>query len=76
MLTSKAGAVAEVVGPAGLLFDPRNPIEIGFQIQQIATETGLLATLRRNALQRAQDFSWSKAAELVLTSLERCMRHT
>jgi len=75
VLTSKAGAVAEVIGPAGLVFDPRNPIELGFQIQRIATETGLLTTLRRNALQRAQDFSWSKAAELALTSLERCMRH-
>ena len=39
---------------------------------RIATEPRLLAKLRRNAVVRARDYSWSKAAELTLTSLERC----
>jgi glycosyltransferase involved in cell wall biosynthesis len=72
VLASKAGALAEVIGPAGLTFDPHSSAEIGLQIRRISSDTELLATLRHNALRRAGDFSWSKAAELTLTSLERC----
>ena len=72
VLASKAGAVAEVIGDAGLTFDPHLPMEIGQQIHRIATEPAILAKLQRNALERVRDYSWSKAAELTLISLERC----
>lgn len=71
VLASHAGAVAEVIGAAGLTFDPHNPSEIGQRIYRIANEPATLASLRRNAIERARDYSWSKAAELALTSLER-----
>jgi len=76
VLASHGGATAEVVGTAGLTFDPHSPDDIGQQICRIATEPTLLAKLRRNALVRARDYSWSKAAELTLTSLERCASGT
>jgi glycosyltransferase involved in cell wall biosynthesis len=76
VLASGAGAVAEVIGAAGLTFDPSAPGEIGKQIQRLADEPTTLAALRRNALERAQIYSWTKAAALTLTSLERCASQT
>jgi glycosyltransferase involved in cell wall biosynthesis len=76
VLATRAGATAEVVGAAGLTFDPYNPDDIGRQICRIAIEPATLAELRRNALARARDYSWSKAAELTLMSLERCASGT
>jgi len=72
VLASKAGAVAEVIGSAGLIFDPHSPSEIGQQIHQLASAPKTLAKLRQAALERARHYSWSRAAELTLTSLERC----
>jgi glycosyltransferase involved in cell wall biosynthesis len=72
VLATRASATAEVAGAAGLTFDPYNPDDIGRQICRVATESAMLAELRRNALARARDYSWSRAAELTLTSLERC----
>src|SRR5262249_48839388 len=72
VLASRAGAVAEVIGAAGLTFDPHKPNEIGQQICRLANEPTTLSNLRRCAVERARAFSWSKAAELTLKSLERC----
>jgi glycosyltransferase involved in cell wall biosynthesis len=74
VLASKAGAVAEVIGAAGLTFDPLNPDDIGQQIYRVAAEPEMLAALRSSALARAREYSWAKAAELTLTCLERCAR--
>jgi glycosyltransferase involved in cell wall biosynthesis len=72
VLASDTGAVAEVIGRAGLTFDPHKPTEIGRQICRIAGEPAMLAALRSHALERARDYSWNKAADLTLTILERC----
>jgi glycosyltransferase involved in cell wall biosynthesis len=72
VLASRAGAVAEVIGAAGLTFDPHRPSEIGQQICRLANEPTMLPTLRHRAIERARDYTWSKAADLTLTSLERC----
>jgi glycosyltransferase involved in cell wall biosynthesis len=72
VLASRSGAVAEVIGAAGLTFDPHNPSEIGHQICQLANEPTTLSTLRRRAVERAREYTWSKAADLTLRSLERC----
>ena len=76
VLVSKGVAVAEIVGPAGLTFDPEKPSEIGQRIYELAGDPTTEARLRQNALRRAQCCSWSMAAELTLTSLEQCVgRH-
>ena len=54
-----------------LTFDPHLANEIGRQIHRLASEPATLAELRRNAPQRARRYSWSRAAELTLSSLER-----
>jgi glycosyltransferase involved in cell wall biosynthesis len=72
VLASKGVAVAQVIGPAGLTFDPGKPSEIGQRIYELASNPATLAKLRQSARQHAQCHSWSTAAELTLTSLEGC----
>jgi len=73
VLASKTGAVAEVIGAAGLTFDPHSPAEIGQQILKLANAPHTLTKLRQIARERARDYSWSRAAELTLISLEHCV---
>ncbi len=69
ILASSAGSVPEVVGDAGLYFDPHQVNEITTAIHKIATEQSTLEQLRIKASQRAAEFTWSKAAKLALGCL-------
>jgi glycosyltransferase involved in cell wall biosynthesis len=71
VLASLAGSVPEVVGDAGLYFDPAEPGQIADAIHSMATRAGLHRQLGNNALQRAAQFTWNKAARLALASLEK-----
>src|SRR6266436_3108147 len=54
VLASRAGAVAEVIGTAGLTFDPYRPSEIAQQICRLANEPTTVSTLRHRAVERAR----------------------
>jgi glycosyltransferase involved in cell wall biosynthesis len=71
VLSSATGAVPEVIGDAGLLFDPHSAAELATAISRIATDAALLQSLRGKALARAPQFSWTRAAALTMASLER-----
>jgi glycosyltransferase involved in cell wall biosynthesis len=75
VLSSAAGAVPEVIGDAGALFDPHSATSLATEILRIATDAVLLQTLRDKALRRATQFSWVRAAALTMASLERAAGH-
>jgi glycosyltransferase involved in cell wall biosynthesis len=70
VLASSAGSVPEVVGEAGLYFDPSSVEQIADAIYRMATEAGTLARLGEKASERAALFTWSRAAQLAYSSLE------
>jgi glycosyltransferase involved in cell wall biosynthesis len=72
VLTSAVGATPEVVGEAGLTFDPHDHSAIARQIYRAATEPATWARLREAALARARFYTWERAAALTLASLESC----
>lgn len=72
VLSSNVGAVPEVVGDAGLYFDPSSVEEIASSILKIARDDDLLAGLKVKALSRAKLFSWANAAKLATGFLEAC----
>jgi glycosyltransferase involved in cell wall biosynthesis len=72
VLASNAGALPEVVGDAGLFYEPRKPEEISARILLFLEDQSLRARLRQAALARARRFSWGRAAELAEASLLRC----
>ncbi len=74
VLASTAGSIPEVVGDAGLYFDPHNSGEIANAIHQLACDADLLQQLRRKAAERAAQFTWRRAADLALDCLESAVR--
>jgi glycosyltransferase involved in cell wall biosynthesis len=58
VLTSDAGSLREVVGNAGLLIDPRNPIKLAAAMARVASSGHLQAELRTRGFQRAMRFSF------------------
>jgi len=70
VLASSAGSMPEVVGDAGLYFDPHKVEQIADAIHLLATQVNTLEQLKKKALQRAAQFTWSRAARLALSCLE------
>lgn len=64
VLASDRGSLPEVVGGAGLLFDPERTEELAGAAIRLLTEPGLRDRLARAALERAGRFGWDQGAEL------------
>lgn len=71
VLGSRAGSIPEVVGDAGILFDPHQPMEIADAIRRVVHAPDGAAELRQVALARSRLFTWPHAAELAWDCLER-----
>lgn len=72
VLAGNAGSMPEIVGEAGLLFDPRSVDAMAACLHQLMDEPAVAEELRRRSLLRASRFSWKQAAALALESIERC----
>lgn len=73
VLSSSDGAVPEIIGDAGLLFEPDAPESIATAIMRLASDAPLRTALSQRALSRAAEFSWARAAALTLQSIERAV---
>jgi len=60
---AKRGPMPEVLGTAGLYFDPERPVEIAAAIRSLYEDEGLRERLARAAQQRCREFSWGECAE-------------
>lgn len=65
VITSRAGAVAEVAGDAALFVNPSDTAEIASAIVRVARDPALAQRLRQLGERRAQSFSWEKSAALL-----------
>tara|TARA_R110002072_G_scaffold110221_2_gene237754 strand:- start:1909 stop:3087 length:1179 start_codon:yes stop_codon:yes gene_type:complete len=74
VLSSNRGSLPEVVGDAGLYFDPFDTDAISAAIIEIVENTSLRDRLRSNALAGARQFTWQRAAILTLQHLENLHR--
>jgi glycosyltransferase involved in cell wall biosynthesis len=70
VISSRAGSLPEVVGDAGLFFDPIDVASMAATISQVLSEPRLRDDLARRALDRAGRFTWNRAAR----SLMECFR--
>ena len=62
VIASSAGAVAEVIGDAGILLPDTKPETIAQAMIRILSEPGLRDQLSRKRYERSKEFSWDKAA--------------
>lgn len=72
VLASDRGSLPEVVGDAGLFYDPLDLDDITRTILRFFDEDGLQAALTAKSLPQAAKFSWELAAELGEQSFLRC----
>lgn len=72
VISSTRGSLPEVIGEAGLFFDPTSVEDIAAKVLQFLENPTLRKSLPKVALDRARQFSWDRAAELAEASLIRC----
>ena len=68
---SNAGSHPEVVGDAGLMFDPYDVDEMAEQLVKICNDDDLRTELINKAKQHVKNFTWEKTAEETLVLMER-----
>jgi glycosyltransferase involved in cell wall biosynthesis len=70
VVASHAGSLPEVVGEAGLFFEPTDVRAISACLRRIVVEAGLRAELGAKALRRASRFTWAASARAMLDAFE------
>jgi glycosyltransferase involved in cell wall biosynthesis len=66
VISSRAASLPEVVGDAGILFDPDQPEELRYGLDRLLDSETLRADLREQGIRRARQFTWKRCAERTL----------
>ncbi len=70
---SDASSLPEVVGDAGLLFDPHDVDSVRATIGRVLSDPQLAATLSERGRERAKEFTWHRTAEATLAVYRRAV---
>jgi len=65
VIVSNGGALPEVVGDAGLIFDLEKPDDLANAIRKCLCNNQLRTSLIEKGFARVKNFSWQKSAELI-----------
>jgi glycosyltransferase involved in cell wall biosynthesis len=71
VISSNVTSVPEVVGDAGLLFEPRDEQGFADALERVLSDGGLRARLAEEGSARAAMFRWPEAASRIVDLLER-----
>lgn len=63
-------SLPEIVGDAGVLFDPDSTPDITQALARVLSDDGLRASMRRKGLERADAYSWRRGAVRMVQLLE------
>ena len=74
VLSSTLGSLPEVVGEAGIYFDPFEPDQIAQAIIRMVNDTQHRAELAAIAVERAPGFTWERAARRALAHMENMLQ--
>lgn len=66
VVASSTPAVAETVGDAAILFDPRNPAALAAALAQVLNDVELQSSLRQRGFMRARTLNWDRVARTTL----------
>jgi len=76
VITSNLSAMAEVVGGAGVLVNPRETASISAAMEKVFYDEKLREGMTKKGLERANLFSWDKVAHKYSIVLEEFRRYT
>jgi glycosyltransferase involved in cell wall biosynthesis len=65
VIAARSGALPELLGTTGLLFDPQASNELAASIEKLVGDPGLQSELATGALVRARSFPWEKTANRI-----------
>lgn len=74
VMVSNRSSLPEVVGDAGRLFDPEDPVELAALLHEWLGSPQLLAAARARGLERAAAFTWTHSAEVHARSFRGALR--
>ncbi|HEY6047218.1 MAG TPA: glycosyltransferase family 1 protein, partial [Pyrinomonadaceae bacterium] len=64
-------SLPEVMGDAGIMFDPFSETEIALALAKMIEDPGYREELRGKGIERARAFNWQNTARLTLQAYER-----
>ena len=76
VLTSNTSAMPEVVGDAGILVDPTDPLKIARSIINLHQDHSYSQTIKEKGLVRVRSFTWKNTAEKVALAYEQLINNT
>lgn len=74
VISSKGGSLPEVVGDAGMYFDPLDSMALSQLILKVLRNRELRSELRDKGFRQAKKFSWDRAAAEILQSCEKAVQ--
>lgn len=74
VISSNRGSLSEVVGDAGILFDPTDSRVLGEIILTVINNESLRKELIEKGFKQIKKFSWSSTAENILNSCEKAFK--
>lgn len=74
VITSNATSLPEVVGSAGLMYDPDDVAGFTNGLEQVLTNSQVAQRLREQGLQRARQFMWSERAAAVANVYQKVLQ--
>jgi glycosyltransferase involved in cell wall biosynthesis len=75
VISSRAGSLPEVIGDAGLFFDPTDVGEMAATMSDLLSEHPRRDEMGRRALDRARLFSWERAARALMDCFAELEAH-
>jgi glycosyltransferase involved in cell wall biosynthesis len=73
VIAANATSLPEVVGDAGLLFDPADTGALADLMERVLCTPSLAQSMREAGPARAAQFSWARTASLFLEGLRRAV---
>ncbi len=73
VVASRAGSLPEVVGDAGIYFNPRDVEAIARAIAALRDDPALRDDLARRAVERARRFDWGRTGRALVEAFESCV---
>ena len=74
--SSSRGPMPEVLGDAGLYFDPEDPAGLALRLRELVESHELRASLAQRAFERAADYRWDRCAEQTFAFLAEVLRES
>jgi glycosyltransferase involved in cell wall biosynthesis len=74
VVCSRAASISEVIGEAGVTFDPLSAEDMADKINSVWKDDGRISNMRARGRERAKIFDWETTARKTVATYERASR--